>query len=143
MKYLNYKSILIILTLCLTASCSLKNNIDLSHLEGYWEIKTVTLKDGTIKDYTFSNTIDFLSLTDSLTGIRKKMKPVFNGTFETSNNAELFNIKTVNDSVNVYYKTAFDTWKETILSLSENELVVSNQNDAIFTYKRYEPITLN
>jgi hypothetical protein len=143
MKYLNYRFILIILLICFSSSCDYYKDIDTSLLEGYWEIESVTLIDGLKKEYTFSETIDFLSFTDSLSGIRKKMKPNFNGYFETSNDAERFEIKIENDSVNVYYKTPFDKWKETILKLTENQLIVINKNKAIFTYKRYEPITIN
>ncbi|WP_250434260.1 hypothetical protein [Hanstruepera flava] len=120
----------------------MKSNVDLSHLDGYWEIKSVTFKDGTKKEYTFSDTIDFLSLTDSLFGIRKKMKPNFSGYFETSKDSERFEIKLENDSVNVYYQTPYDSWKETILELSESELVVSNKRGAIYSYIRYQPINI-
>ena len=141
MKYLNYKFILITLFYCILTSCNYNNNIDLNYLDGYWEIKSVTFKDGNKKEYTFSDTIDFLSFTDSLTGIRKKMKPNFSGYFETSKDAERFEIKHENDSVNIYYETAFDSWKETILELTENEMIVSNQKSAIYSYVRYRPIT--
>lgn len=142
MKYLNYKYILLLLLSCFLVGCNLNNKVDLNHLDGYWEIKSVTFKDGKKKEYTFSDTIDFLSFTDSLTGIRKKMKPNFSGYFETSKDSERFEIKHENDSVNVYYETAFDSWKETILELTENELVVSNQKGATYSYIRYQPITV-
>lgn len=142
MRYLNYKITSIALIIFFSISCSLKNDVDISRIDGYWEIKSVTFKDGTKKEYTFSDTIDFLSLTDSLTGIRKKMKPNFSGYFETSKDSERFEIIFENDSVNVYYETPFDSWKETILELSENELVVSNQKGAVYSYIRYQPINI-
>lgn len=142
MRYLNYKITCIALIVCLTISCISNKDVDISHIDGYWEIKSVTFQDGTKKEYTFSDTIDFLSLTDSLTGVRKKMKPNFSGYFETSNDLERFEIIFENDSVNVYYETPFDSWKETILELSENELVVSNQKCAIYSYVRYQLISI-
>ena len=71
------------------------------------------------------------------------MKPNFMGTFETSKDAENFTIKIENDSMNVYYKTPFDTWKETVLLATKNQLKVINKNNAIFLYKRYKPISIN
>ena len=70
------------------------------------------------------------------------MKPNFSGYFESSKDSERFEIKRENDSVNIYYQTPFDSWKETILELSENKLVVSNQKGAIYSYVRYESITI-
>ena len=115
----------------------------LEHLEGYWEIERVILNDGSTKEYSYNDTVDFISLEDSQTGIRKKMKPNFMGTFETSKDAENFTIKIENDSMNVYYKTPFDTWKETVLLATKNQLKVINKNNAIFLYKRYKPISIN
>lgn len=143
MKYLNYKLKLIVLTILFLISCN-KNKIDNFHaLEGYWEIESVTLVDGTKKDYTFSNTIDYISINDNLTGFRKKLKPSFNGTFETSKDAEIFSIVIENDSLNLYYETPFDNWKESILKINDQQFVSINKNKIIYTYKRYEPISLD
>ncbi len=140
-KKLKFTSLLFVLLII--SGCSKKPSESLNHLEGYWEIEKVTLKDGSVKEYNYNDTIDFISLNDSLQGIRKKMKPNFMGTFETSNDEETFTIKIENDSVNVYYETLFDAWKETILSITKNQLQVVNKNDAIFLYKRYEPINID
>ena len=62
MKYLNYNIILIVLITLFSVGCN-KNNIDsIEHLEGYWEIESVILIDGNQKDYTFSDTIDYIFL---------------------------------------------------------------------------------
>ena len=49
--------------LVLTQSCNKTSNIDL--LAGYWEISSVSLEGNELKNYPFSNTVDyfeFLSL---------------------------------------------------------------------------------
>jgi hypothetical protein len=143
MKYLNYKIILLASTILITISCAENKQDYINHLEGYWEIESVMLQDGTKKDYTFSNTVDYISVNDSLTGFRKKLKPNFNGTFETSKNSEMFVLIFENDSLNMYYKTAFDSWKETVLNANENQLTVINKNGIIYKYKKYEPLNLN
>jgi len=140
-KKLKFTSLLFVLLII--SGCSKKTSESLNLLEGYWEIEKVTLKDGSVKEYNYNDTIDFISLNDSLQGIRKKMKPNFMGTFETSNDEETFTIKIENDSVNVYYETLFDAWKETILSITKDQLQVVNKNNAIFLYKRYEPINID
>ncbi|EGV44267.2 hypothetical protein BZARG_671 [Bizionia argentinensis JUB59] len=137
------KSVLLILTSILIVSCSNNPEKYIEHIEGYWEIERVTLKDGSTKEYKFNDTIDFISIEDSLQGVRKKLKPNFMGTFETSNNAETFTIRIENDSLNIYYETAFDSWKETILLATKDQLKVVSKNDAVFLYKRYEPLNLD
>ncbi|MFD2550458.1 hypothetical protein ACFSQP_01390 [Bizionia sediminis] len=134
---------LLILATCLLFSCAKNPESYLEHLEGYWEIDEVTLKNGSTKKYKYNDTIDFISLEDSLTGVRKKLKPNFMGTFETSKSSETFQIKIENDSVNMYYNTPFDSWKETVLFANKNQLKVINKNDAVFLYKRYIPLDIN
>ena len=41
---------------------------------------------------------------------------------------EKFVFKIENDSLNLYYKTPFSSWKETILKASEDKLQIINQN---------------
>lgn len=141
MKSLNYK-LVFIAVLCLV-SCKNNSTVTLEHLNGYWEIESVTLADGTHKQYNFNDTIDYISLTDSVTGYRKKLKPLIDGTFETSKNVESFSIKREHDSVNLYYQTPFDSWKETLLLVTKDHLKVVNQNQAVFLYKRYQPFEIN
>ena len=124
-------------------SCSNDPSAYIQHIEGYWEIEAVTTSDGLKKEYTFSDTIDFIQFTDSLNGIRRKMKPNLLGNFESSLSVESFELKIENDSLNVYYKTPYAEWKETILGASETNLVVVNANNVTYLYKRYEPLELD
>ncbi|WP_418509422.1 hypothetical protein [Corallibacter sp.] len=135
---------LIIIAICITFTTSCSKHVEnyIPNISGYWEIEKVTLPDGTVKEYAYNNTIDYLEITDSINGIRKKLKPTLNNTFETSNIIENFEIKIENDSLNLYYKTPFDTWKETILLATESQLKVVNKNKAVFVYKRFEPIKI-
>ncbi len=127
----------------LLIGCS-KNPEDLKqHLTGYWEISEVILKDGTKKQYSINETIDYIEITEDTLGFRKKMKPNFNGTYETSKDTEHFVVKIEKDSLNLYYKTPFSSWKETVLHASKDKLQVINQNKVLYLYKRYTPITID
>jgi len=133
----------IILLLALTIfSCSPNPETFITHVNGYWEIDEVTLQDGSKKDYNYNDTIDYFEINDSLTGIRKKLKPNFFGTFETSKDVETIRVVIENDSLNVYYTTPFATWKETILSATKAQLKIINQNKDVYLYKRYQPLDL-
>ena len=139
---MNFKYLLLILPFLLLNSCARNPETSIEYLEGYWEIKEVTLADGSKKEYTYNDTIDYIEVTDSSNGFRMKLKPAFDGTFETSKDSEQFTIKIENDSLNLYYKTPFDSWKETVLLATEDQLKVINKNKAVFLYKKFIPISL-
>jgi hypothetical protein len=133
----------LILSLLLCFSCCSKIKKDeISHLNGYWEIKEVIFKDGTKKEYSVNTTIDFIKL-DSLIGYRKKVDPKFNGTYETSNDAEPLTIRISNDSIFMSYNKDSNTWEELILSLSNKNFSVINDQGITYKYERFEPININ
>ena len=139
----NLKHILVALILVCFFSCSKNPETFIPHIEGYWEIENVTMPDGNKKEYTFNETIDYISLNDSLTGFRKKLKPGINDTYFTSDDAESLEVKIENDSLNIYYSTPFANWKETVLEATSENLKVINQNKIVYLYKRYTPINLD
>tara|TARA_R110002051_G_scaffold8755_1_gene35956 strand:+ start:54794 stop:55210 length:417 start_codon:yes stop_codon:yes gene_type:complete len=133
----------LILSLLLCFSCGSKIKKDeISLLNGYWEIKEVIFKDGTKKTYSVNTTIDFIKL-DSLVGYRKKVNPKFNGTYETSNDAEPLTIRISNDSIFMSYIKDSNTWKELILSVSDKKFSVINDQGITYKYERFEPININ
>ena len=70
------------------------------------------------------------------------MKPNFDGSFSTSNDAEALKIVIENDSLNIYYKTPYSEWKETVLDATEDKLLIQNKDKLIYLYKRYEPLVI-
>ena len=127
----------------LILSCSENPESYIPHIEGYWEIVEVTLPDGNKKEYKFNETIDYISINDSLHGFRKKLKPGINDTYFTSSDAESLMVKIENDSLNIYYSTPFANWKETVLEATSENLRVINKNKTVYLYKRYTPINLD
>ena len=123
-------------------SCAQNPEAYIEHLDGYWEIQEVTLADGSQKQYQFNETIDYISVNDSLKGFRKKMKPGLNDTYYMSDDTEALIVKLENDSLNLYYSTPYANWKETVLEASATQLKISNANRVIYTYKRYTPVNL-
>ncbi|WP_370000277.1 hypothetical protein [Winogradskyella sp.] len=123
--------------------CSGNPETYIQHLDGYWEIEEVTLSDGTVKDYTFNETIDYIEINDSLSGFRKKLKPGINNTYYTSDDAESLEIKIEDGDLNLYYSTPFANWKETVLEASPDHLKIINENKNVYLYKRYTPINLD
>ncbi|APQ18444.1 hypothetical protein [Maribacter hydrothermalis] len=133
----------LIIGLLFCISCGSKIEKDqIPLLNGYWEIKEVIFKDGTKKEYSVNTTIDFIKI-DSLVGYRKKVNPKFNGTYETSNDAEPLKIRIANDSIFMSYNKDLNAWEELILSLSNKSFSVINHQGITYKYERFEPININ
>lgn len=137
------KSFLPLLIIVLTFGCAKNPKQFLQHINGYWEIDEVTLSNGSKRDYKHNDTVDYMTLNDSLAGFRKKLKPNFSGTYETSSDSEQIKAVFENDSLFIEYTTPFNTWRETVLNATENSLLILNANKDQYLYKRYEPLDVN
>lgn len=108
---------------------------DIQNLKGYWEIEKVVLPDGEEKEYKANETFDFFELKEKK-GIRKKGMQQLDGTFLTNDVSENFTIEFKDGKCSINYKTDFSQWKEEIISISKEKLVVKNKNDLEYHYKR-------
>jgi hypothetical protein len=118
-------------------SCSQpKPEVSINKLPGYWEIESVILADGVKKDFSFNPIVDFIEI-DSMNGVRTKVAPQLDGSFKNNGVAEEFTIKFENDSLNLYYKTPFDSWKETVLKVTDSIFVIRNRDAKIYHYKKF------
>ena len=136
------KRLFFLIFLLIAISCSDNPESYIEYINWYWEIEKVVLADGSEKEYTYNETIDYFNISDSLFGFRKKLKPNFEGKYTTSKNSESFKVVVENDSLNVYYTTPYDSWKETILHASEEKLKVINSSKNVYLYKRFIPINI-
>lgn len=134
-------STLILLVLVITGCTNSITETELNQLNGYWEIEKVVFPDGQTKEYTINETVDFIQL-DSLKGYRKKMKPTFEGTYITSDDAELFTIFKQENDYLLNYKSDGNDWTETLKTISATNFSVTNSDNISYFYKRYEPINV-
>lgn len=117
------------------------NEDDLHYLNGYWEISEVEFPDGSIKEYGLNTNIDFIQWKEGK-GYRKKMKPQFDGTYDTSKDVEHFTIAQSNERFTLYYKSEFSEWEEKLVQLDSLNFSVINQEGVTYKYKRFEPIKI-
>lgn len=110
--------------------------IDKENLSGYWEINSVMLPDGTEKHFDTNLIVDYLEVVGDF-GSRMKVSPQLDGSFQTNGVIEDFEIKFENDSLNMYYKTPYAKWKETVLEADGEVLKVINHEKNIYSYTRY------
>ncbi|MFC4636550.1 hypothetical protein ACFO3O_21780 [Dokdonia ponticola] len=139
MKRLHFIYILFIASL---VSCTHTPEEKLTYLEGYWEIAEVASSNGGKKTFSMSQNIDFFDIQDQKRGIRKKVQPDLGGNFTTSKSSENIDIEINDDTIVLTYTTAFDSWKETVIEASKDQLILLNENGTTYTYRRYEPILL-
>ncbi len=114
---------------------------DLTQLNGYWEIGQVVFPDGNIKEYKVSMTVDYIQL-EGVMGFRKKVSPKFDGTYQTSDDAEAFTILEDDERFTMNYKTKFSEWSEKLVALDTDTFSVVNEEGLRYEYRRFEPISV-
>lgn len=137
------KKIILYTTLTLLMACGKDPQSFVPHLNGYWEIDEVTLADGSKRDYNYNDTVDYFNISDSLTGFRKKLKPGFDGTYTTSDDAEILELKIEDNKLIIYYTTPYAKWEETVLNATDEQLLIVNEQNIRYLYKRFEPINVD
>ena len=136
------KYFLLLFVSVIIVSCgNTMSDADLEKINGYWEIETAIMPDGSKKEYTVNPTIDFFELKGK-TGFRKKVMPQFDGKYLVNELSE--NIKVSHEDGKTYlnYTTEFAKWKEEILELDSEHLVVRNAHDMEYHYKKPEPFSV-
>ena len=130
------KKILFLIVLGSVLSCKQKiTDADISNLNGYWEIEKVELPDGDKKEYKVNETIDFFKI-DGNKGFRKKVMPQLDGTYLTNDIQEDIVIAVKDGDATIQYKTTYASWQEEIIELTKDKLVVKNQQELEYHYKR-------
>ena len=130
------KKILLLIVLGSVFSCKHKiTEADISNLNGYWEIEKVELPDGDKKEYKVNETIDFFKI-ETNKGFRKKVMPQLDGTYLTNDVQEYVVVVLKDGDALIQYKTTYASWNEEIIELTKDKLVVKNQQEIEYYYKR-------
>ena len=130
------KRILLLIVLLSVLSCKQEiTEADISNLNGYWEIEKVELPDGDKKEYKVNETIDFFKI-EANKGFRKKVMPQLDGTYLTNDIQEDVVVVIKDGNASLQYKTTYAYWKEEIIELTKDKLVVKNQQEIEYYYKR-------
>ena len=109
----------------------------MAFISGYWEIQSVKKGNKTVKNYQYNTTIDYFEMITDSTGYRKKVSPTLDGKFKITQHESPFFILIEDNRLNIYYTVNNVTFKETIINANEHELIISNDQGFIYTYKSY------
>lgn len=130
------KRILLLIVLGSVFSCKQKiTDVDISNLNGYWEIEKVELPDGDKKEYKVNETIDFFKI-EANKGFRKKVMPQLDGTYLTNDIQDDVTVVLKDGDASLQYKTTYASWNEEIIELTKDKLVVKNEQEIEYYYKR-------
>ena len=142
LKFEMKKTALLLFITFILSACSQVSKEDVKKLNGYWEIEKVILADGSEKDYSINTTYDYFSIKDDFKGFRKKVQPQLDGKFLADNSEEALEITEKDSKIYLNYKTDYATWKEELKSISDDKMVILNQQNIEYHYKKATPINL-
>ena len=114
---------------------------DISKINGYWEIEKVNLPDGNEKNYKINETIDYFEVKND-SGFRKKVTPQFDGKYLVNNEYEKVKVVLEGEKVLLEYTTEYSKWKEEVLEVSDEKLVLKNAAEMEYKYKRPTPFSI-
>lgn len=114
---------------------------DLVKMNGYWEIEKAELPDGSKKEYKVNTTIDFFEIKGK-TGFRKKVMPQLDGTYLMNNLSENITVSNKEGDLILNYSTPYAKWEEEIISLTDEKLVIKNDQDIEYHYKKPKPFSV-
>ena len=134
-------ALLLFSSVVLLSCTSSVSEADLAKLNGYWEIESVKMPNGGEKDYVVNPTIDFFELKGK-TGIRKKVMPQLDGKYLVNDLSEKITISQTEHKMYINYTTQYAKWKEEIVALDDDELVLKNDHDMEYHYKKPIPFTV-
>lgn len=132
-----------LLGVLLLVGCSSKIDVNqMAFLNGYWEITKAKMPDGTHKEFSINPSYDYFEIDSLDSGFKQKVMPQIDGHYLTNEVAEHFRFINEDNITYLKYETEFSQWKEQVVKLTQDELVVKNENDIIYYYRRPVPFTI-
>lgn len=136
------KTITIIICSFLFFGCQQKiKPSDIAKINGYWEIEKVVSDKEKDKKYSYNETFDYFEIKQNK-GFRKKVTPQLDGSFLVNDAFENIEVTFKNEKVYLNYKTSFSSWTEELKTITDDEMVVVNNQKKEYHYKKTTPINL-
>ena len=110
----------------------------ITQINGYWEIEKVVFPDGNKKEYQVNEFIEYIYMKNTA-GTRQKVAPQLDGSYLKGVLQDKIRVV---DSANCYFlktNSNFTKWEEKIISVSEDILVLENENKIKYYYKKFIP----
>ncbi|NHN25116.1 hypothetical protein FIA58_005430 [Flavobacterium jejuense] len=114
---------------------------DLQLLNGIWEIEKVVSTDNVVKEYKINEAVEQIQFEDGK-GTRRKVRLVYNGNFLLNNIIQEFTVEGKENSFFILNKTEFSSWKEEIKVLTNEKIMLENEQGIQYYYKRRNDIKI-
>lgn len=131
------RKLFFILSITLLASCGNNATEMANAMEGYWNIETVTLSDGTEREFPFSNHMDHFEIEGS-NGVKNRVSPTYDGSFINYGSPVQFTWETVDGKVVLTFKDGAERYQQTLKKCDATTLVLLHENGTEYRYKAYE-----
>ncbi len=128
--------------IALNISCTSVGKTDIEYLNGYWEIEKVIQPDAKEIDFGMNTIYDYYEVDTANKGIYVKASPQLDGTFIVDEYSEEIEVIEKDNTFHIAFHSEFDNREMTILELSADKLVLKNQDDKTYYYKKASPINL-
>src|SRR5210317_2123545 len=129
------KYLLFLWVFALFMSCNDTPEGYIKYLEGYWEIKHVEKDNQLMKEYNVNSNIDYFEVNEeTLTGFRKKVAPTLEGKFTVTEHESPFKLEIENNMLIITYTINGISYKERIVSASQDKLVITNDQGLTYVY---------
>jgi hypothetical protein len=135
------KTLLIIVLLAM--GCKSNPDKHIEFIEGYWEIESVYKDNKLLRTFKINSGIDYFKINADLKGFRKKLKPNFSGTFQTSKDVLNFKIEIQNNGLFLNYIDNATSFREEVLEANKEKLVIKSNSGLVYNYKPYEALDLS
>lgn len=114
---------------------------DIAKLNGYWEIEKVVFDKGEDKMYGMNENFDFFQMKGNK-GKRTKVMAQLDGTFLSTDTFEDVSVRFTDKGTFLDYKTDYAKWSEELISISNEQFVVKNDQNKEYHYKKTGPINI-
>lgn len=121
-------------------SCSPSSEVQIDHLDGYWEVEFITQEEETFFPKAQAPLYDHYTL-NFPKGLLNKVAPLLDGSFSSSEDATPFTIEKLNQNYYIRFQTRWDDWSRKIHYLDSQKLILVNDKRA-YHYKRPKKLDL-
>ncbi len=132
------KKILSLCTLFVLTSCThQKAEEKIAFLNGYWNIDLVEKPDGTVKEFPFTNHMDFFE-TNGIKGTKSRVSPTYDGGFIVYGDPVVFTWESTDDQVFLKFEDGDGAYTQNLRKATETELELVHDDGTIYYYKSYQ-----
>lgn len=128
--------------IALNISCTSVEKTDIQYLNGYWEIEKVIQPDAKEIDFGMNTIYDYYEVDATHKGFYVKASPQLDGTFIVDEYSEEIEVIEKDNAFYITFHSEFDDREMSILELTTDKLVLKNQDDKTYYYKKANSINL-